>query len=122
MPTRRIDSGEVLLPEDFESLEVDLTRNAKAVVADQEHFSRYELARAVYPGRPISWGDLAPRAMVRKGELVDVVVREGALSISMRAMATGTGALGDIVVVRNLQSKREFPAEVIDEKTVQVFF
>jgi flagella basal body P-ring formation protein FlgA len=122
VPTRRIDSGEVLFPEDFESLEVDLTRNPKAVVADQEHFSRYELARAVYPGRPISWADLAPRAMVRKGELVDVVIREGALSISMRAMATGTGAMGDIVAVRNLQSKREFPAEVIDEKTVQVFF
>jgi flagella basal body P-ring formation protein FlgA len=122
VPTRRIDSGEVLLPEDFESLEIDLTRNEKAVVADQGHFNRYELARAVYPGRPITWGDLAPRAMVRKGELVDVVVREGALSISMRGMATGTGALGDIVAVRNLQSKREFPAEVIDEKTVQVFF
>ena len=60
--------------------------------------------------------------MVRKGELVDVVVREGALSISMKAMATRAGALGDIVAVRNLQSKREFPAEVIDEKTVQVFF
>lgn len=122
VPTRRIDSGEVLLPMDFESLEVDLTRNAKAVVADPEYFSRYELARAVYPGRPITWGDLAPRSMVRKGELVDVVVREGGLSISMKAMATRTGALGDIVAVRNLESKREFPAEVIDEKTVQVFF
>jgi flagella basal body P-ring formation protein FlgA len=122
VPTRRVDAGEVLLPMDFESLEVDMTRNAKAVVADPELFSRYELARAVYPGRPIAWGDLAPRAMVRKGELVDVVVREGALSISMKAMATRAGALGDIVAVRNLESKREFPAEVIDEKTVQVFF
>jgi len=122
VPTRRVDAGEVLLPMDFESLEVDMTRNVKAVVADPELFSRYELARAVYPGRPIAWGDLAPRALVRKGELVDVVVREGALSISMKAMATRAGALGDIVAVRNLESKREFPAEVIDEKTVQVFF
>jgi len=122
VPTRRIDSGEALLPMDFEAREVDLIRNAKAVVADPEQFDRYELARAVYPGRPISWGDLAPRSLVRKGELVDVVVREGFLSISMRAMATRTGALGDIVAVRNLESKREFPAEVIDEKTVQVFF
>jgi flagella basal body P-ring formation protein FlgA len=122
VPTRRVDAGEVLMSVEFESLEVDLTRNAKAVVADPELFGRYELARAVYPGRPIAWGDLAPRAMVRKGELVDVIVREGALSISMKAMATRAGALGDIVAVRNLESKREFPAEVIDEKTVQVFF
>ena len=51
----------------------------------ERQLSRYELARAVYPGRPIAWTDLTPRALVRKGELVDVVVREGALSISMKA-------------------------------------
>lgn len=120
VPTRRLDGGEVLHPENFETREVDLIRNAKAVVADERQLSRYELARAVYPGRPVSWTDLTPRALVRKGELVDVVVREGFLSISMKALAVGTGSLGDVVAVRNLQSKREFPAEVIDEKTVQV--
>ena len=120
VPTRRLEGGEVLLPENFETREVDLIRNAKAVVADERQLSRYELARAVYPGRPIAWTDLTPRALVRKGELVDVVVREGFLSISMKALAVGTGSLGDVVAVRNLQSKREFPAEVIDEKTVQV--
>ena len=120
VPTRRLDPGEAMLPSDFEAREIDLVRHAKSVVAEQEHFYRYELARAVYPGRPISWSDLAPRALVRKGELVDVVVRDGFLSISMKALAVNTGSLGDVVAVRNLESKREFPAEVIDEKTVQV--
>jgi flagella basal body P-ring formation protein FlgA len=118
--TRRMDAGEELSPESFATREVDLIRNAKAVIADERQLSRYELARSVYPGRPIAWTDLTPRALVRKGELVDVVVREGYLSISMKALAVGTGSLGDVVAVRNLQSKREFPAEVIDEKTVQV--
>ncbi|MEZ5277749.1 MAG: flagellar basal body P-ring formation chaperone FlgA [Opitutaceae bacterium] len=122
VPTRRLDPGEPMLPSDFEAREVDLVRNAKSVVADQEQFYRYELARSVYPGRPISWSDLTPRSLVRKGELVDVVVRDGILSISMKALAVNTGSLGDVVAVRNLESKREFPAEVIDEKTVQVSF
>jgi len=120
VPTRRLEAGEVLYPDGFETREVDLIRNSKAVVAERDQFSRYELARAVYPGRPISWTDLTPRTLVRKGELVDVVVREGYLSISMKALAVSTGSLGEVVAVRNLQSKREFPAEVIDEKTVQV--
>lgn len=120
VPSRRMDTGEELSSESFETREVDLIRNAKAVIADERQLSRYELARAVYPGRPISWTDLTPRALVRKGELVDVVVREGYLSISMKALAVDTGSLGDVVAVRNLQTKREFPAEVIDEKTVQV--
>jgi len=122
VPIRRLDPGEPMLPSDFEAREVDLVRNAKSVVAEQGQFYRYELARSVYPGRPISWSDLAPRSLVHKGELVDVVVRDGILSISMKALAVNTGSLGDVVAVRNLESKREFPAEVIDEKTVQVSF
>lgn len=120
VPTRRLDPGEAMLPSDFEAREIDLVRHSKSVVAEREHFFRYQLARAVYPGRPISWSDLTPRSLVRKGELVDVVIRDGFLSISMKALAINTGSLGDVVAVRNLESKREFPAEVIDEKTVQV--
>jgi flagella basal body P-ring formation protein FlgA len=40
----------------------------------------------------------------------------------MKGQATRSGALGDVVVVRNLESKREFSAEVIDENKVRVRF
>jgi flagella basal body P-ring formation protein FlgA len=102
--------------------EVDLVREARAVPVDVALFGRYEISRAAAPDRPLTWNDIAPRALVRKGQLVDVVAHEGLLSVSMKGQATRSGALGEVVVVRNLESKREFSAEVIDENKVRVRF
>lgn len=122
VPSQRLSPGEALSADDVVTREVDLVRESRAVPADRTLFGRYEIARAVTPDRPLTWNDLAPRALVRKGQLVDVVANEGLLSISMKGQATRSAALGEVVVVRNLESKREFSAEVIDENKVRVRF
>ena len=121
-PVRRLTAGDPLTAEDVSAREVDLVREPKAVTVDPAIFSRYELARAAGPEHPLVWADLAPRALVRKGQVVEVVANEGMLSISMKGQATRSGALGEVVTIRNLESKREFPAEVIDENRVRVHF
>lgn len=122
LPARRMAVGETVTAADFTIREVDLVREPKAVVADASVLSRYELARAVAPERVLTWNDLVPRALVRKGHFVEVVAREGSLSITMRGQATRSGSLGEMVMIRNLESKREFPAEVVDENKVRVHF
>jgi len=122
VPVQRLSPGEAFSADDVVTREVDLVRESRAVPADRTLFGRYELARAVTPDRPLTWSDLTPRALVRKGQLVDVVANEGLLSISMKGQATRSAALGEVVVVRNLESKREFSAEVIDENKVRVRF
>jgi flagella basal body P-ring formation protein FlgA len=122
MPAQRISPGTVLGATEVVTREVDLVRESRAVVADPSLFGRYEIARAASPDRPLTWNDLTARALVRKGQLVDVVANEGLLSVSMKGQATRSGALGEVVVIRNLQSKREFSAEVIDENKVRVRF
>jgi flagellar basal body P-ring formation protein FlgA len=122
VPVRRLSTGATLQSADVVAREVDLVRESKAVRADPAVFGRYELARAASPDRALLWGDLAPRALVRKGHIVDVVAQEGLLTVSMKGQATRSGALGEVVVIRNLESKREFSAEVIDEDKVRVHF
>jgi flagella basal body P-ring formation protein FlgA len=119
---RRLNPGEELNPADFSTREADLVREPKAVPADAKIFGRYEIARAVATERPLQWSDLAPRALVQKGGIVDVVANDGRLFISMKGLATRGGALGDSITIRNLESKREFAAEVIDENRVRVHF
>lgn len=121
-PSRQLGAGEPLDAGAVEAREVDLLREPKAVLADAALFGRYELARPATPDRALTWNDLSPRALVRKGQLVDVVAAEGRLSIAMRGLATRSGALGEVVTIRNLESKREFPAEVVDENKVRVQF
>lgn len=121
-PARRLSPGEVLGVSDVVRREVDLIRESKAITADTAIFGEYELARAVAPERSLTWNDLVPRSLVRKGQVVEVVANEGMLSISMKGQATRNGTRGEVINVRNLESKREFPAEVIDENKVRVQF
>jgi len=119
---RRAAAGEQLADLDLLTREVDLLREPKAVPADPALVGRYEVARAVAEARPITWNDIAPRALVRKGQMVEVLAVQGNLRITMKGQAVRSGALGEIVTIRNLESKRDFSAEVIDENKVRVRF
>ncbi len=78
--------------------------------------------RSVSAGRPLTWRDLARRPLVRKGDLVEVSVSEGRLLVTMKGLALENGAEGDIVTVRNPQSRKDFVAVVTHENRVQVRF
>jgi len=120
VPNRRLNPGEKLSAEDLSVREIDLAREPKAVPVGKIDLNSYEVVRPVVPDQPLEWTDLAPRSLVRKGDLVEVVAQDGMLSITMKGLATRSGALGEFVTVRNLESKREFSAEVIDENRVRV--
>ena len=65
---------------------------------------------------------LARRPLVRKGDLVEVTVSEGRLSLTMKALAMENGAQGDVVTVRNTESRKDFVAVVTHENQVRVRF
>ena len=78
--------------------------------------------RSVQSGHYLTWHDIGRRPLVRKGDLVDVTASEGALSITMKALAMQNGAQGEAVTVRNLDSRKDFTAVVVDENHVQIRF
>jgi flagella basal body P-ring formation protein FlgA len=82
----------------------------------------YSFTRAVQPGRLLTWRDVARRPLVRKGELVEVTARDGALLITMKGLAMQNGAQGEAVTIRNPDSRRDFTAIVVNENHVQVRF
>jgi flagella basal body P-ring formation protein FlgA len=79
-----------------------------------------ELSENVAAGSPIYARMLRVRPVIRRGKLVDALIRDGALNISVRVEALDDGAPGQQVRVRNLKSKREFRGKVQDEQTVIV--
>lgn len=100
---------------------VDALRERDAVfVASLE--GSYTFTRSVPAGRLIGWHDLGRRTLVRKGDLVEVNAVDGLLSITMKGMALQNGAEGEMVAVRNIESRRDIRAQVVGEKRVQVRF
>ncbi|MCX6975627.1 MAG: flagellar basal body P-ring formation chaperone FlgA [Verrucomicrobia bacterium] len=120
--TRRLDRGEIpdgsiCTPKSFDILSEKLS-----FVPANTDLSISEMAQTVTPERPLSWRDITLRPLVRKGQLVDVVVAEGSMNISMKGISLGNGGAGEMVSVRNLDSRKEFSAKVINLNTVQVKF
>jgi flagellar basal body P-ring formation protein FlgA len=113
--------GAIFDPALLETRRVDLFRERDALpaaVGDQS----FIFARAVNAGRTVTWRDITRRPLVKKGAMVEVSAAEGTLSITMKALALQSGAHGEAVTLRNLESRKDFTAFVIDENRVQVRF
>jgi flagellar basal body P-ring formation protein FlgA len=100
---------------------VDALRDREALPASMA-VEDYVFARAIPAGRPLTWRDVARRSLVHKGRMVEVLASDGSLVITMKALAMQDGAQGDSIRVRNLESKREFIAQVTSENRAEVRF
>lgn len=120
--SRRLDRGQLLDATLCTAQSIDVLRERQALVPADTELSRYELAQTISQERPLAWRDITLRPLVRKGQVVDVVATDGALTINMKATAMSNGGAGEAVVVRNPASRKDFSAKVTAANTVQVAF
>jgi flagella basal body P-ring formation protein FlgA len=120
--TRRLDRGATPDSSSCALKNIDtLAENLSFVPADTD-LSLYEMAQGVAQDRPLTSRDLSLRPLVRKNQLVDVIVSEGSLNITMKGLALGTAGAGEMVSIRNPDSRKDFQAKVVGINTVQVKF
>lgn len=79
-------------------------------------------ARAIPAGRLLTWRDVVRRPLVRRGELIEVAASDGPLTVTLRAVAMEDAGRGELVRVRNPESRKEFTAQVIAESRALVRF
>ena len=77
-----------------------------------------DLYEGVPAGQTVLARHVRARAIVQRGQIVDALMRDGTLSISLKVEALGDGATGQTIRVRNPKTKREFYAKIKDEQTV----
>jgi flagella basal body P-ring formation protein FlgA len=115
-----VERGSAVDASQLESRRVDVLREREALATTEGEGLTF--ARSISTGRVLTWRDVARRALVHKGQVIEVAATDGALTITMKAMAMENGAAGETVKVRNLESRREFAALVISESRAQVRF
>lgn len=108
-------------PAQLESRRTDVLRERDVLPASVGDRS-YVMIRAVAAGRALTWRDISRRPLVRKGDLVEVSAVDGMLFVTLKALAMENGAQGEVVTLRNPESRKNFSAVVIDENRVQVRF
>ena len=114
--------GEIASASDFSMRQLDLLQEPDAVPAALELLLRHEYSRDIAPNKPLLWSDLTSRSLIRKGSVVEVSSVSGLLAITMRAIARQDGSNGDIILLRNIDSAKEFSARVTGENRAEVIF
>jgi flagella basal body P-ring formation protein FlgA len=108
-------------PAQMDVRRVDVLRERDTVATDDCE-GDYAFAAPVQAGRVLAWRDLARRALVHKGQVIEVAAVDGTMTITTKALAMENGAAGDSIKVRNLTSKKDFTAYVVAEARAQVRF
>jgi len=108
-------------PSELETRRVDFLRDRDALPAAVGDRS-FVFARTIQPNRVLTWRDIARRPLVRKGDVIEVAAIDGLLQVTMKGLAMENGAQGDVVTVRNPETRKDFAAQVVAENRVQIRF
>ncbi|HXG48538.1 MAG TPA: flagellar basal body P-ring formation chaperone FlgA [Methylomirabilota bacterium] len=79
-----------------------------------------ELADAVPAGSPLLNRSVRFRPVIQRGQIVDGIIQDGRLSITLKVEVLADALPGQTVRVRNTRSRREFFGRVHNEQTVLI--
>ena len=118
----RLERGQSLDRSLLTTSRVDALRERQPPLLADVDPSTLEVAQTVSASRPLTRRDVIERPLVRKGQVVEVIAQQGQLAISMKALALESGAGGELIKLRNIESRKEFSGQILNENKVQVHF
>lgn len=108
VPVRTIAPQTVIAAEDLALSDAVVP----GAVADPALAIGLEARVALYPGRPIRPGDLAPPAVVERNALLPLIYRSGGLLITAEGRALDRAGAGELIRVMNLASRATVTARL----------
>lgn len=107
--------------------DADLVRERRDVLTVRDALADFavadstiEISDYVAPNVPLLARSLKVRPVVRRGQSIDVTVIDGALMVSMKMEVLEDGIPGQMIRIRNPQTKRELRGKVQNEQTILI--
>lgn len=116
VPARTIRARELIGAEDLAVKKA----NVAGAFSDPSEVIGQEARVALYPGRPIRPGDVGPPAIIDRNDIVVLRFRQGPLSIETDGRALGRGAVGEILRVMNMSSRKTVSGLVRPDGIIEV--
>jgi flagellar basal body P-ring formation protein FlgA len=116
-----LNYGTLLDPSMLEARPIDTLRQRDAVPTTLG-IRDYVASCEVPVDGLVTWRDITLRPLVHRGEIVNVVAEDGMLIVTLKAQALQSGAQGDLVTVRNMQTLKEITGRVVGQDCVAVSF
>ncbi len=110
--------GDVIRESDVRWTRVEARRAGPNTVSRLDDLIGRTPRRPLTAGQAIRLTDLRPNYVIGRGDLVTVVLKAGTMMLTARAEALEKGAVGDVIRVRNNQSRKVLETRVIAADTV----
>ncbi len=121
VPSRTIYPGEVVDAAAFKEVTLAEGKSPPPNVAISVEALDGKVARkTLLPGRYVAVNALREAYLVEKGAAVDAIFVAGTMTISLTAVTLTSGAAGDVVKVRNIDSGKVLSGTVMADGTVRV--
>ena len=115
-PVRPLGKGEAVTPDVITFMSCNLAYQKGAVWDGRG--GPWQTVRSLGASQPILASDLTPLSAVNRGDKLTLVYTRGNVRISAMVEALEEGGPGDTIAVRNLDSKKQIYATVLDADTV----
>jgi len=116
--SRAVAPGEAIAARDIETIAVRGDRLSQTFVGDAVDLIGKTPKRSIRPGEPVRPSDLQTVVVIRKGELVTIVLQDAALFLTVQGRALEDGAQGQAIHVSNTRSGKLLDATVTAPGTV----
>ena len=114
--------GSLIRSEDFALKKMDLNQLKYGYFTDFNEVSGKSLKRHLNQGAVLTPAAIAVTKVVKRGEHVTIVAETGGISVQAAGQALEDGGLGDIIRVKNLNSRKEIEARVEGPGRVKIDF
>jgi flagella basal body P-ring formation protein FlgA len=112
--------GQLLREADFFRERRDLLALRDPLAELPSQAAAYELAEPVSAGAPLTARAIRLKPVISRGQLADAIIRDGTMTISLKVEVLEEAVPGQVVRVRNPQSRRELRGKVLDEQTIAI--
>ena len=117
--TRSLRMGEKIETADVKSEEVEVNFSSDAF-AELSDLAGKTTGRAIQMGRTLYKSDLKKELVVTRGQSLRAVSGNDAFEVSIQMQAEESGAVGDIVRVKNPETQKLLSGQVIDRGLVRI--
>jgi flagella basal body P-ring formation protein FlgA len=114
-----ISRGEIIRSGDIHIARHDVTNLGVAPVGDPEFVTGKRARTTIKVNQPITERMIEQPPLVKRRDIVTLLYETGAVRICAKVEVREDGCLGEVVRVRNPQSRKEFSARVMSDTIVQ---
>ena len=109
-----------VITQDVLSLEKRFVSNVREVVLNTESLVGMQVVRYMNAGQSFLFSDLKKENVVQRGQIIKAMMGNDTFEVSISAQVEESGAIGDVIKVKNLDSQKVFSAKVIERGLVRI--